>query len=213
MLQEYMANGELFQYNCHGIEPTVMEKQQRFNDIRKKLIEERQLHCLDSVVKLIWNAERVIIYNGLTFEALEVFFNNMVKCITNKLSRINIDNPIIPKDFTEPSSTSTMPKCKWTNYSYIYNNYVVAWLACDKLCPFRHPDDDGICGTMNMCFYKVSTGKFLFTNNLLFHQIVVHHFFQSPKIETKTLEKQDITNIYHIDPEYLLNFFDLLIPE
>lgn len=138
--------------------------------------------------ELIARDEATIARLGITFDQLTQFFDKIKKHFDKKINDhfkmfgydgIHEITPTILGSFTVRR---------------------VSWRGAEK-CPFQSLLDTQYhgyeYGSSDWYFINTKTGEELHIGDLLFHQISVHHFFQSPSSK------------YRVDPEKLIHFFGL----
>lgn len=171
-------------------------------NIEIKCKEQKHIDENDNLKNIIDFDEKTLQSYNITFEQLEKFFEK-VQCHffkqiknkkfyeMNKNEKILIDNIVINKEWRQKSFLCV----KIFNDKLIV--VLIGWDNAEK-CPFQskhnkcneHSDTDWF-------FIKIDTQEHMHIDDLLFHQIGCHHFFQS------------IKSSYHVDPHKLIKFFNL----
>lgn len=164
----------------------------------------------DSLRELIKTDEQKLSNNGITFEQLNNFFE---KIKYHFLRKISSRNTIFRSTEEEDKifEKYDLGQCGWSCWGIkaarIFQNKLLAiritWGGAES-CPFQSVHDTRYhgyeYGSHDWIFIKKQNGKCvdsMHISDLLFHQIVCHHFFQSP------------SSPYHVDIEKLVNFFNL----
>lgn len=156
-------------------------------------------HLIGSLKELVNEDETIISLYGITFEQLRDFFATLKHHFNKGYLK---DYQLTESDKKNFSSIMLIRKSSWClmNISYysIFNDkyFVIGYhWAGGEVCPLHKDGGKRISGSIDWFFLKRSTGEVIHIADLLFHQIVEHHFFQEGR--------------YRVDPEQLIKFFDL----
>jgi len=167
----------------------------RISDQCKK---QNHIFVNDNLMEIIDNDRKTLDNFGITFNQLNVLFDAIKKNFKDAPSYKMESNEIdIMKKYHDHISTVGTSSLIFDKKFVVVN---IEWMGAEK-CPFQSLDDKKYYGheygSTDWFFLKKETGKSMHIGDLLFHQIIQHHFFQSPLSD------------YRVDPEKLINFFDL----
>jgi hypothetical protein len=156
----------------------------------------------DDVKDIIMRDEERMIVYGITFEQLEKFFDKVESHYENN-EKTKISDTEAKMLSDEFKSIDTDGWCLWgCSKAKIFNDTLtvikVTWGGAEQ-CTFQSTNDKNYHGYDygSHDWFFIKGDKIMHIGDLLFHQIVKHHFFQSP--ESK----------YHVDIDKLIEFFGL----
>lgn len=157
----------------------------------------------ESLLNLIKKDEQTVKQLGITFEQLDDFFDKIHHHYNKGLEDGQLIAPT--EEHLSLYQTIKVPLCLSGQYwTPIFNNTIlVQCVVCvgAETCPFQSPNDKKYhgyeYGDRDWIFLNPTNHQIIHIGDLLFHQIIKHHFFQSPQ------------SPYRVDPEYLIKFFNL----
>lgn len=156
----------------------------------------------ENVKEIIENDDKRMEQYGITYEQLEKYFDKIMKHYgNNRKMRINDDDKLMINKVMKGIDTGGW--CLWlAEKAKIFNGRItvvrLTWGGAEQ-CPFQDIKDKKYYG------YEYGSHDWIFIKDvdvmhigdLLFHQIVRHHFFQSPQSR------------FHVDIDKLIKFFDI----
>lgn len=166
-------------------------------------------HIADNVnVKdVIQSDEKKLSNHGITFQQLDDFFKKLVEHVDHEITHgrelkhiTDTECDMVEKAFKEINMSGW---CCWGRNSVkIFHGAItvvkLTWGGAE-VCPFQSLNDKKYhgyeYGSIDYVFMKGD--EYIHVGNLLFHQIVQHHFFQ------------DASSKFHVDVGKLIEFFNI----
>lgn len=181
-----------------------------WNEIENRCINQKHLYEGENLLEIIKKDEDKMSSYGITFEQLEQLFNNIRQ--TTSFHNWRQEEPATDDDLVK--MCQYIPICYdqharpehhrgHSKHSFFDGKiYIITMEWCgSERCPFQLDTDTTYHGYEYGCrdflFIKREQDECLHIGDLLFHQIIDHHFFQSP------------LSRYHVDINRLVRFFDL----
>lgn len=198
--------------NCNHSNDTFNDNE--WNRIQAQCIKQKHIKPNDNLKQIIKTDEETLANLCITFDQLKDFFF-VFKLYVKKYGIDKSAEYLMPEFVKKFWSDKTdnffsLHKggwCSWGSYSYQFNmfgtNYFVSRITWGgaETCPFQHPEDKRYhgyeYGSHDWLIWNLDNESFMHIGDLLFHQIVTHHFFQSPE------------SAYRIDPLKLIQHFNL----
>jgi hypothetical protein len=178
-----------------------------FNEIETRCVNQHHLFEGEKLKEIIKKDEDKLASYGITFDQLNKLFDN----IRQTTSHDNWRMEELTTQEDRDKMCQYIPICReqsdqhknQTKYPLFDGKFYVIkaeWLGSER-CPFQ-PDSDtkyyGLdYGCRDFLIINKDGSDCIHIGDLLFHQIIVHHFFQSPSSQ------------YHVDIDRLVKFFDL----
>lgn len=181
-----------------------------WNEIETRCINQHHLFEGENLNEIIKKDEDKLASYGITFDQLKQLFDTIRQSTSHKNWRLaelaTYDDrvkmcqhiPICLEQHDKPEHYSIQTKHPLFDGKFYI--ITVEWMGSER-CPFQ-PDSDTEYhgheyGCRDFLFIKSGGDECLHIGDLLFHQIIEHHFFQSP------------LSSYHVDIDRLVKFFDL----
>lgn len=193
--------------NCNNSNENISENE--WYQIELQCKTQNHLSPTDKLKTLIITDEELLFQNDITFENLDNFFEDLqykyyLECVKENgfmLTSFNSNKSncfTIALDKLKIKCTDMISRVEFIE---IYKN--IYTYRCDymgaEICPFKSSEDKCYRGHEYGCsdwfFINIETMDVLHIGDLLFHQIVKHHFFQS------------LDSVYRVNPNELINFF------
>lgn len=174
-----------------------------WSSISNKCIKLNELDKDENIEQLISSDEVIVDKCGITFDQLDKFFDKIMAHIgcADLVVPTSDEDKILRECYNNIITTERVIATRALRQ--IFNKYLVFMIVYNtsKECPFKSGIDrrnhDYEYGNADFIFLNRKTGETLHIENLLIHQIPKHHFFQSH------------VSKYRVDPEKLINFFEL----
>lgn len=160
----------------------------------------------DNLKNIIETDEKILQSHGITFDQLQNFFEKIRYHFYKQIE--NSKKYYMTKNEKILTNNLKIGGSGWCQRSYDCSKIfggklivaIVIWGGAET-CPFQSKLDK--CyhgyeyGDSDWIFIRPDTNEAMHIGDLLFHQINVHHFFQSP------------ASCYRVDPEKLIKFFNI----
>lgn len=156
----------------------------------------------ESIKDIIERNEERLAAHGITFDQLEKFFDKLRNHYENneKTKISESDAELVGNIFKD---VNTNGWCMWgCSKASVFNDTLtiikITWGGAEE-CTFQSTEDKKYHGYEygSHDWFFIKGDNIMHIGDLLFHQIVKHHFFQSPQSK------------YHVDVDKLVEFFGL----
>jgi len=199
-----MANTESTNKEINCNIPNDKLDDNEWKRIEEQCKSQKHIDKNDDIKKIIAEDEKTLEKLGITFQQLKDFFRKIKLRFAHNL---HLNKYKLEDWETKLANTLKIGGrgwcCRNSPSTTIFQKYTVIRISWGgaEICPFQSPYDKRYhgyeYGSHDWIFINRETKKCIHIGDLLFHQIIEHHFFQSK------------TSGYRVDPKELVNFFGL----
>jgi ribosomal protein L12E/L44/L45/RPP1/RPP2 len=187
-------------------ETTEEEKKEKWAKVEQQCRKQGHLLQTDKIQEIIQKDEQVVQQSGITYQQLKDFFKKISFHYFYAVDEKNKCKSVVLTKTQLKQLDDTKIHYNKNSFFELFNGVLTVGMQAYRGfedCPFTPmgadfcDDDESKGGDRDWFFFNNKTQQCIHMGDLLFHQIVKHHFFQSPG------------TLYRVDPKKMLEVFDL----